>query len=335
MTKHKHAAFTICSNNYLGQALALKRSLLKHNPEMSLFIILVDKLSDQVDYSIFEPAEILPIADISSIDLEDLIARYYIIELNTAVKPSVFKFLKSTYPQIDVLYYLDPDLYFYSSLSETNDILKNKTAVLTPHVLSPIPRDGHQPEENTFLRFGVYNLGFLGLRMNSDITTKLLDWWEERVIHFGYDRPNEGYFVDQLWMAHAPLFFENVVVLHTYSYNMAPWNLHERHVTSVDGENVSLNDGSQLVFYHFSKLSDDKNAISREYDRYVLDDFPLLKAMYTEYKEILKTCNYSEYKQIPIAYPVKLNLKPEPKQYSLFGKLLRKIGWRMIRWSEN
>ncbi|MCW5519187.1 hypothetical protein J1N09_05015 [Aureitalea sp. L0-47] len=334
MGKIKHAAFTICSNNYLGQALALKKSLLQYNPDMAFFVILVDKLSDEVNYSEFEPAIVLPVADIPTIDLQDLLKRYYIIELNTSVKPTVFKYLKDYYPQFEAIYYLDPDLYFYKSLSETNNFLQQKTAVLTPHILSPIPRDGLQPEENTFFRFGIYNLGFLGLNIKSKETTELLDWWEERVIKYGYDHPHKGYFVDQLWMTHAPLFYEKVHILRSYNYNMAPWNLHERSISSIEGNAITLNDNSQLVFYHFSKLSEDPDAISRKYDRYTLNDFPLLKQLYIDYKSELERCHYSEYKRIPIGYPVKMNLKPEPKQYTYVGKLLRKIGWRFIRWSE-
>jgi hypothetical protein len=329
-----HFAFTICSNNYLGQALALKKSFLKHNPHFRLYIILVDKLSDKVDYTLFEPAIILTIEEVDGIDIDDLISRFYIIELNTCVKPSVFKHLLNAHPGAEAIYYLDPDLYFYDSLQETNEILKIKTAVLTPHILSPIPRDGKMPDENIFLRFGIYNLGFLGINAKSNETLQLLDWWEERTLKFGYDRPHKGYFVDQLWMVYAPLFYQNVEVLKTYNYNMAPWNLHEREIVSLEGDKVLLNDGTRLIFYHFSKLSEDESIVSREYDRYGLTEREKLSQLYTIYKRVLANCHYSNYKKIPIGYDVKMNLKPEAEKYSLVGKLLRKIGWRFIRMSE-
>jgi hypothetical protein len=325
MVPTTHLAFTICSNNYLGQALALKRSFLKHNPQFRLYIILVDKLSEKVDYTLFEPAIILPVKKVDGIDIDDLISRFYIIELNTCVKPSVFKHILNDHPGAEAIYYLDPDLYFYDSLQETNEILKIKTAVLTPHILSPIPRDGKMPDENIFLRFGIYNLGFLGINAKSNETLQLLDWWEERTLKFGYDRPHKGYFVDQLWMQYAPLFFEGVEVLKTYNYNMAPWNLHERRIEKLDNDAILLNDGTNLVFYHFSKISENDIDVSREYDRYTLNDFPLLKEMYIDYKQILRQCNFQEYKSIAIAYPVKMNLKKDPVKASLLQKALKKI----------
>jgi hypothetical protein len=319
------AAFTICSNNYLGQANALKESFLRHNPEFTFYIVLVDKRSERVDYKNFEPAVILPVAEVEGIDIDELISRYYIIEMNTSIKPSVFKHIIRNNPGAEVIYYLDPDLYFYDSLEETNELLKTKTAVLTPHILSPIPRDGKMPDENLFFRFGIYNLGFLGINAKNNETLKLLDWWEDRTLKFGYDRPHKGYFVDQLWMVYAPLFYKNVEVLKTYNYNMAPWNLHERWVEKLDNDAILLNDCTNLVFYHFSKISENDKDVSREYDRYTLNDLPLLKQLYSDYKQVLKDCNFQEYKSIPIAFPVKMSLKKESVKVSFLHKFLKRL----------
>lgn len=310
----------------MGQALALKRSFLKHNPGFKFYVILVDKLSKQIDYKEFDPATIVPMAQVDGLDIDDLIARYYIIELNTSIKPSVFKYLKKQHPEVAAMYYLDPDLYFYDSLEETNTLLQSKTAVLTPHILSPIERDGLMPDENVFLRFGIYNLGFIGVNMQSKQALDMLDWWEERNLKFGYDRPQKGYFVDQLWMAQAPLFYDEIEILRTYNYNMAPWNLHERKIIKIEGQEVLLNDASKLVFYHFSKISEDESAVSREYNRFTLDELPLLKELYDGYKKALKESHFREYKKIPIAYPVKMNLKPTLVKRSVLSKVFRKIG---------
>ena len=298
-------AFTICSNNYLGQANALKESLLKHNPDFVFYIILVDKRSEKVDYSIFEPAQVMAVEEIKELDVADLISRYNIIEFNTAIKPSVFKYILAKNTNATCIYYLDPDLYFYASLDEVNKILETKTAALTPHILSPIPRDGKLPDENIFLNFGIYNLGFLGLNARNKSTLKMLDWWEERTLRFGYNWPHKGYFVDQLWMTLAPIFYEGVEVLKTFNYNMAPWNLHEREIVSIDGDEILLNDQSKLVFYHFSKLADNDQAISREYDRYDFNDFPMLKNLYEGYREAINKSNFLDYKNLTIAYDIK------------------------------
>ncbi|MFH4964294.1 hypothetical protein V8G69_04760 [Gaetbulibacter sp. M235] len=326
-----YIAFTICSNNYLGQALALKQSFLKHNPNFGFYIILVDQFSDKADYSAFEPSTIITIADIDGVDLKDLISRYYIIALNTCIKPSVFKYLINKHPRVEAIYYLDPDLYFFDSISGLNDKLKTKTAVLTPHILTPIPRDGKLPDENIFMKYGIYNLGFLGLNAKSKETKTMLDWWEERTLKFGYDKVNEGYFVDQLWMIYAPIFYKDIEVLTTYNYNMAPWNLHERRIISIDNGNILLNDQSQLVFYHFSKLAENDTDISRDFNRFNLDDFPLLKMLYNQYKDVLMTCRYNDYKDIPNAYPVSMRLNEDSKKTSMLQKGMKKLGHYILK----
>jgi hypothetical protein len=331
MSTITNVAFTICSNNYLGQAQALKNSFLRHNPDFQLFIVIVDRPSDLVDYKEFDPASLIFVEDIQEIDLEDLLNRYNIIELNTSLKPTIFKYIINKYSNIDVVYYLDPDLYFYASLNETNQILKEASIVLTPHILSKIPRDGKLPDENVFLNFGIYNLGFIGLNPRHKETLKLLDWWEERTIYHGYINTKRGYFVDQLWLNLAPVFFKDVKILKTYNYNMAPWNLHERYIVRKENDEIILNDDTQLVFYHFSKLASNDVDVSREYNRKTLLDLPQLRDLYREYKNVLKDLNYEKYKAISISFQLNKN---NAQKRSLLNRGLKKVAKKLLKIAE-
>ncbi|GAB1309293.1 hypothetical protein KH5_19760 [Urechidicola sp. KH5] len=330
MAKNKFA-FTICSNNYLGQANALKDSFLRHNKDFQFYIFLVDEFSDAIDYSIFEPATLILAKDIRGIDFNALLAKYYIIELNTNVKASAFKHLISLNPNLEAIYYLDPDLFFYDSLHAINKVLQDKAMALTPHILTPIARDGKFPDENTFLQFGVFNLGFIGLSPQHQEALQMLDWWEHRILNYGFDRPQKGYFVDQLWMNFAPIFYDKIEIIKSFGYNMAPWNLHERNIVEHTDDVIKLNDGNDLVFYHFSKITLDDENISREFNRFKLSDLPLLKQLYMGYYEALKGSKYEEFKKINIAYDIKTRtseleakIKPKPKQNTL-EFLLKKV----------
>lgn len=297
-------SFTICSNNYLAQANALKVSFLKYHSDFLFYIILVDELVPEIDYLQFEPAKIIQIRNIAGITLDVLIEKYNIIELNTCIKPSVFKFLIKENPSAKIVYYLDPDLYFYASLNGVNTILNSKSMVLTPHILNPIERDGKMPDENIFLNFGIYNLGFIGVNPQHNETLKMLNWWEERTLNFGFDNTKKGYFVDQLWMNFTQIFYKDVEVLKSFGYNMGPWNLHERKIIKIENERVLLNDDSHLVFYHFSKLATNTIDISREFNRFNLVDFPLLGNLYTMYKNEINNFGYHHLNKIPISFNV-------------------------------
>ncbi len=66
-------AFTLCSNNYLAQAKTLGDSLLKYNPDYKFFIGLVDRLSDQINYSKDIGHEIITAEDIGIPDFDELL----------------------------------------------------------------------------------------------------------------------------------------------------------------------------------------------------------------------------------------------------------------------
>src|SRR5262245_5123917 len=85
--------FTLCSNNYLSLARIWVESMRQHAPEAKLVIGLVDKVRPDVDYSACAPAEIIPVDAIGIPDFDDMVLRYRIVELNTAIKPFLFKYL--------------------------------------------------------------------------------------------------------------------------------------------------------------------------------------------------------------------------------------------------
>ena len=248
-------AFTICSNNYLAQAKILGDSLLEKNPDYKFFIGLCDELSNEIDYKFFENIEIIPVEQIKIYCFNEIIEKYDIIELNTSIKPSFFKYFINTYKDIEKIIYFDPDIQIFSDLSLIEKYLENNDILITPHILSSIPIDDLSPSENLFLNFGIYNLGFLALNPKRQNTLDLLNWWEEKTLKIGYNRVSEGLFVDQLWINLVPIFFKKVKILKEYGFNTAPWNLHERNTIRQKENEYIMSDNSKLVFYHFSSYN--------------------------------------------------------------------------------
>jgi hypothetical protein len=261
--------FTICSNNYIAQAKILGDSLLEKNPNYKFVIGLCDELSDDIDYSFFGNIEIIPVSQINIYCFDEIIKKYDIIELNTSVKPSFFKYFISKYDNLESIIYFDPDIQIFNNLLLLEKYLESDDVLITPHVLKPIGLDSLSPSENLFLNFGIYNLGFIALNPKSQNVLDLLDWWEERTLKIGYNRVAEGLFVDQLWINLIPIFFKKVKILTEYGFNVAPWNLHERSTIYKNDDEYIMNDNSKLVFYHFSSYNYTKPELfSKYYDRY-------------------------------------------------------------------
>jgi hypothetical protein len=297
-------AFTLCSNNYLAQAKTLGDSIKLKNPEYQFFIGLVDTLSPEIDYDEEIGHQIILSNEIEIPDFDDLWKKYSIIEFNTCVKPFYFQYFIKKFKPIDFLFYLDPDILIYDDIKIIeNEFDDTAGLLLTPHILSPIPLDDKTPGENIFLNYGVFNLGFLGLK-NPELSIQFIEWWKERTYHLGFDQTEKGLFVDQLWFNLVPIFFKNVKISKHPGLNMAPWNLHER---KLSGENaiLFLNQSVHLVFYHFSKYKfNEQHSISDRYDRYVFKDNPALQKLYTNYHKLLRDNGIEKYSEILCFYMV-------------------------------
>lgn len=292
------AAFTICSNNYLAHAATLYHSLKKFSPEVRFFLFLCDEKNPKIDYKMI--ADEMVVLRETEPEFDQLASKYNIVELNTCLKPRAFEFLFSL-QNIEKALYFDPDIKIFSSIDFLFDEPETSSVLLTPHICSPIPFDGKTPQENHFLNFGIYNLGFIGLQKNVE-TKQLLAWWKNHTYLRGKIDVYKGIFVDQLPINLVPLFYENVKVLKNRGLNMAPWNLHERPVTKSD-EGYLVNEIAALVFYHFSsfRLNDLELPLS-QYNRFRLEQLPVLKEIYIQYQNDLIANGITVFEKIPFAY---------------------------------
>jgi hypothetical protein len=289
--------FTICSNNYLAQASVLFHSVRQHEPNWTFVVGLIDRRSEEIDYSKFE-FDLLDVAIVEPA-IDELSKKFSIVELNTCVKPRYFQYFMTDLEKTQVIY-LDPDTRLYAAMTEVNDALVNNEFVLTPHILSPIPLDGKTPDESLFLNYGLYNLGFLALKRTAQ-TLAFLEWWRQRTYESGYDRPSKGLFTDQLWINLVPLYFKKVEILRHRGYNMAPWNFHERYLKQ-DGKGLQLQQNQPLVLFHFSGFVPGQHKFHKDYTRHEMDSRPDLVPVYKDYASALETAGDSYYKSITCYY---------------------------------
>src|SRR4029078_8416290 len=148
------------------------------------------------NYSFNEKVKVLTCSNVLSLNmLSHMSGQYKIVELNTAVKPFYFRYLFDNYLDVDHIIYLDPAIYVYSSFEYIENCLKADDIILTPHACTPVPLDGKKPGERSYLKYGIFNLGFLALTRstNADI---FLKWSAERFYDYCYQEVNLGMYVD-------------------------------------------------------------------------------------------------------------------------------------------
>ena len=304
-------AFTICSANYLAQALALGNSLLLHNPSYHFLIGLVDEIDEAYPIVHSTNYTLIPIKQIGIPNFNEFCAQYNITELNTAVKPFYFSYLFEKNEAVESIVYLDPDIFVYHSFEVLEKHLMSNQIVLTPHITKPI-NDNKYPTETDFLNAGIYNLGFIALKRGNE-SLALINWWKERLTHLCKIDFENGLFVDQLWLNFATLFYKEVFVLDNPGYNMAYWNLQERSLSKNDAGAHVVNSEHPLVFYHFSGYDLHKQyAISKYQNRFSFSDRKDLTPLFDKYHQDVMSYGFDAFAAIPCKYVVNSPNKKTP-----------------------
>lgn len=288
--------FTIAARNYLAQVLTLFESLQRTHPDCQRYLCLVD--SDDAPVIAADASfDTVSIDQLGLSDFEAFSFRYDLLELSTAVKPSMFGWLRERHSDA-ALIYLDPDIWVLDRLSVAERLLRDgASAVLTPHLLDPID-DHHQPGELAILLSGTYNAGFVALRANHPAAGPLLDWWRARLQFDCVVDPPSGRFTDQRWLDLLPGLFTDVAILRDPGYNLAYWNLAQRPVSLRDGRWYAAD--SRLAFVHFSGIDPRQpQRFSRHQDRMDADGIGALRPVYEHYLSQLTAHGHAEHADIP------------------------------------
>jgi glycosyltransferase involved in cell wall biosynthesis len=293
--------FTIASRNYLAYALTLMQSVARQYPHAKRFLCLVDERADDpcLDTDLFQTVTIDQL-DLPNFDA--FVFRYDIMELNTAVKPYMFEWLRMRHPQAGLVY-LDPDIYVLRQLNDVAHAFEDgKLAVLTPHLNTPLPDDGKFPTELSLMRTGVYNCGFVAINAAHPQSAALMDWWSRKLEFDCFVDLEAGLFTDQKWMDMAPALFPDVAILRHDGYNVAYWNLVSRRVLRADDGGYSAN-GVPLVFAHFSGVSlDEPDIYSKHQNRFGVADIGGLRPLYDEYLGKLRDNGHPQHAVKSYAY---------------------------------
>lgn len=297
----KNSAFTICAKNYLAQAITLKKSFEKNNPNIDFYIFLSDKPTvDDLDSSIV-------LLDHSWLeDWQNMAFKYNVIEFSTSIKPFCFKKLFNE--GYEKVIYLDPDIYVTNSSSPIYDFLDKKSIVLTPHYCNIQTEYTGSITEEEILFVGIYNLGFVAIK-NDSVGNKIIDWWMNRLHDKCYADKHDALHVDQKWMDFIPAFFpDDVLITHHMGLNPAIWNLHEREliIDEIEGykiKNIESSEIFSLLFFHFSGFDPfNPKLINRRHPKYNTDIYPSYIPLFDEYIKSIYETGYDKYSKMPYSF---------------------------------
>lgn len=241
------AAVTVMTANYLPYARTLFASVRRHHPDARCLALLVDRVNGRFAPE-KETFEIVPVEEASVPDLRQMLFKYTPWERVMAFKPVALRLAFDRYPEAERFLYLDSDCWVTGALDTALEALGGQNILLTPHFLQPVP-DERKINELLFLRIGLFNMGFLGLR-RGETSKRFVKWWEEKLRWGCFANALTGFFVDQKWMDLVPGLFDGVEVFRDPGYNVAVWNALDRPIAK-DGEGYRAG-GAPLAVFHFT-----------------------------------------------------------------------------------
>ena len=288
--------FTICSKNFIAQALTLYESLRKTHGPLQFYLALCDSIEGwdtlSLPFAVIEPAALgMPAWD-------SMQKQYNITELNTAIKPFAIQYLFDRHPGADVVY-LDPDIIVLSRLSEVLDgLASGANCVLTPHLLEPA--EFAEFDDQKFLQYGIYNLGFCAFKDTPQVH-RVISWWGRRLEKQCVIDLANGLFVDQKWADLFPAYVDQTLVLRHPGYNVAYWNLSQRRV-SCEGGKWMVND-RELRFAHFSGLAVGSDTVfSRHSQSFTRKNIGALSVLARHYEDRLRANGRAFFSTLSFAF---------------------------------
>lgn len=234
---------TYFDSNYLPRGLALYFSFRQHVPGAMLHILCLDELCYQtLDGMNLASVRLIPLATLEQSDTElaQTCENRSRIEYYFTCTPCLPLYILEHDPSIDMITYIDADMFFYSDPTPVFDSTGDASVVLTAH--------NYAPTNSGFLAYGYHNVGWLSFR-RTEQGMACLRWWRERCLEWCYDYVDGERFADQKYLDSMPAMFEGVVTLMHNGVNAAPWNIGNYRV-SLQNNMVYLGN-DPLVIYHF------------------------------------------------------------------------------------
>jgi len=233
--------------NFLPRGMALLDSLEKNSDQFNLFILALDDEVVRYFKKLNKP-------NITVVTLEEY-SLYFSIdkskyenekEFYFSLTPGVCLYVLKHYDNIDILLYLDADVYLFNDLEIVYNEIGDASIALCSHRL---------PWYIDFMskNYGIYNVGVNAFRNDKEGNLCLEQWHQDCVTWTkGQKDYPLSFFSDQIWLDTWPSTYQNVKILDHVGINTAPWNAMGYKFTKKNDSYYV--DDTELVIYHFSSL---------------------------------------------------------------------------------
>lgn len=242
---------TYFDRGFLIQGFALWRSLARHDPDATLWVLALDDFTAELLNELADQRlHVVRLAELEAGDPELLAVKSgrARVEYYFTLSPCWPRWLLATRPAIDRLTYLDADLFFFANPAPIFGAMDaaGASVIMTAHRFPSWLRH--------YERHGRFNVGVLVFRRDA-AGRACLDDWRARCLAWCYDRLEADRYADQKYLDAWPeRLGASLLVLEHRGVNAAPWNWGG----GVPDRECNLR---ELIVFHFARfrpLADDR-----------------------------------------------------------------------------
>ena len=237
---------TYFDHRYLARGLVMFQSLKRHCPTARLWVLCLSPECHQA-LTRLNWDGLIPIRleDFERDDEPLRVAKQNrsLVEYYFTCSPCLPLYVLKLDPQIDLITYLDSDLYFYHDLQPLYDEMNGRSVGIIAHRF---------PERNRWMEVnGIFNVGCQMFRRDAE-GLKCLNWWRDRCLEWCHDYIDGDRFADQKYLDRFPQLFPSLKIIAHKGANVAAWNLGNYKLQYRDGG--LWVDDQPLLFFHFQGL---------------------------------------------------------------------------------
>jgi len=239
-TNVRHYA-TYFDRHYLPKGLALYRSLERHSPPFVLWVLCLDEETEQaLSRMRLEHMRLIPLEELEQADPALLAVKpeRSLVEYYWTSGPVLLLHLLGGNAQIEMLTYLDADLFFFGDPEPTFEMLGSNSILII------------ERRVRNETQWGKYNVGLLVFRRTPS-GTACLERWREQCLEWCFDRFEPGRHGDQAYLDEWPKLYD-VTVPQYGGIGVGSMNVTYQQIEYKSGQ--VLVEGDPLISYHFNRV---------------------------------------------------------------------------------
>jgi hypothetical protein len=240
--------FTICNLGYLPQAMVAVNSYGSVSSSAKKIVFLVDAVCNATigDVEIISLGDVKLFAGEQNVDFDDdILKRYTVTSLCTAIKPIALLFTRLRFSGYDYYVYTDPDTYW---MQKPNLDLQAGELNFFRHRNSLFDTSGYSGRN--FLTFGGMNLGLI---MDAGVSLETIKKWNAFALPINLESSMLGYYTDQR-PADLMVLSGQATSKYDERINLSYWNIADVQLTREQGTYMvnQFGESKKLVMFHFS-----------------------------------------------------------------------------------